>query len=243
MLLGLLMEIYCLYRYGSASLCYSTLETVSQVFCKIEDSFPNKVMVQSLIGRLFNFLETDEKEKWIQEFRPKDDITGISLLACVDLINVKSETLALIEEDLAKMFNEALENEDYIKLLTNVLDCHTNLTISKRLDNKTSDWDDSDLCLEIWQKLSDFLYSPAQNYGVCQLLSSLCKLSCSMAPSLSTDKMLNLLSCQASVLNAAKGGGNYQFFSGLMLSMLKLIPSFSWVSNIEVCYLSTLNRI
>ena len=233
--LQMVSDILCfIARYGSASLCYSLIETTSKVFLQMEETFPNRFMIQNLIGRLFNFLEGDEKQKWMKEFRPNDTLF-LDLWSCVELRNIDEKETDFNEESLCSMYSLSLDNDDYLMKLTSLLHCHTNLNLIQE-NNKTKP-SSVTLCLEIWQKLSDYLFTPSQNLGVCQLLNSLCGLSAVLAASLPPSELLSMFISQVNVLNSAKGDANEKFIAGILMDVLKLVPSFTWVSNIEVCNL------
>ena len=229
--LQIVSDILCfIARYGSASLCYSIIQTISKVFLQMEETFPNRFMIQILIGRLFNFLEGDEKQKWMKEFQPSDT-SSLDLWSCVMLSNIDEKENYLNEESLCNLYSLSLDTDEYLMKLTSLINCHTNLNLIQEETIPSS----VTLCLDIWQKLSDYLFTPSQSFGVCQLLSSLCGLSAVLAANLPTSELLSMFISQVTVLNSAKGDANEKFITGILMGVLKLVPSFTWVSNIEVC--------
>ena len=116
--LQIVSDILCfIARYGSASLCYSIIETISKVFLQMEETFPNRFMIQILIGRLFNFLEGDEKQKWMKEFQPSDT-SSLDLWSCVMLSNIDEKENYLNEESLCNLYSLSLDTDEYLMKLT-----------------------------------------------------------------------------------------------------------------------------
>eukprot|EP00088_Acartia_fossae_P015968 TRINITY_DN1887_c0_g1_i3.p1 TRINITY_DN1887_c0_g1~~TRINITY_DN1887_c0_g1_i3.p1 ORF type:complete len:893 (+),score=172.44 TRINITY_DN1887_c0_g1_i3:88-2766(+) len=225
-------DIFCfIARYGSSSLCYSLLMTVCQVYLQSMDNTPNGAVTEVLIRRLFNFLDGEEKLTWIEEF-VLDKPDNIVLWSCIEIDEMNTSLLTKIENALEKVYNEAFERDDYIHTLTCLIDCHTGVLVNQHSKTQLT----NRMCLEIWQRLAENLYSPPHNYQTSQFLRALCDVTCSLLTSsqLATEDLSQVINWITCVINAEKSTeGNHGFSSGLMINMLKVIPTQSWIGNVE----------
>lgn len=227
----LVADIFCFIgRYGNASLCYSLLATISEVHCRSANNLPYNVVVPSLIGRLFHFLGAEEKSSWMEKFSPEEKtLTLWASLRIEQLDQQNPKIFAKLSSTLEQAYKSVNESDDSFTKLTNILDCHNNIIIST-----TSSESCVRICLDIWQKLADFEYSMRSNFSVSQLMRSLSDLASSIAPIISREQLLELITCQGTVLKATNAmDGDYKLLTGFLLQILKLFPSLPWVSNIE----------
>lgn len=226
----LVADIFCFIgRYGNASLCYSLLETISEVHRRSAKNLPYNLVVPTLIGRLFHFLSADEKISWMEKFSPEE--TNLTLWACLRIERLDQQSLKAFEKlssILEQAYVEVNESDYSVTKLSNILDCHNNIIISTTCESSIA------ICLEIWQKLADYEYSMRSNFSVSQLMRSLSDLASSIAQIISREQLLDLITCQGTVLKATNAmDGDYKLLSGFLLTILKLFPSLPWVSNIE----------
>ena len=134
----------------------------------------------------------------MEKFSPEE--TNLALWACLRIERLDQQSSKAFEKlssILEQAYVEFNESDDSVTKLSNILDCHNNIIISTTCESSIG------ICLEIWQKLADYDYSMRSNFSVSQLLRRLSDLASSIAQIISREQLLDLITCQGTVLKVS----------------------------------------
>jgi len=219
-------------RFGSAELCLSHLETVSELYSQLNHAYFSNLALwlESLIGRLFNFLGLEERSRWSQKFSPVDPNYFV-LWGKISLSMINDEvTLKLLNNvalDKYDSLTAGAEHELDPVDLSNVLEVLNGLELVQHTPQHQN------IMLTLWQKLADGEFVTKPRFSLVQFMCMLAKLSVTLIPRLSRRDVSSLISCLRTIASVAKVNGNPAFLVYIIISMLKETSDLDWITQIE----------
>ena len=220
-------------RYGSAELCYSHLELISDWYIKLDQGYfsSQHVWLGSLVGRLFNFLGLQEQNKWIERFSPVEP-RNLYLWSQVDFQSInQKESLTLIQDITFNRYNLMLDESSAEQSLTVLPDI---LRIFSGLASINLDQNYGSFMLTLWQKLAESGFVPYPKYWLSEFFKALTEFTVSVLPNLTFSELKILISTLRVLSGSARSQGQPLFFVGNLLSILLEESELDWIENTEV---------
>ena len=220
-------------RYGSAELCNSHLELISDWYIQLDQGYfsSQHVWLGSLVGRLFNFLGHQEQNKWIERFSPVEP-RNLYLWSQVDFQSInQKESLTLIQDITFSRYNLILEESSAEQSLTVLPDI---LRIFAGLASINLDQNYVSFMLTLWQKLSESGFVPYPKYWLSEFFKALTEFTVSVLPNLTFSELKILISTLRVLSGSARSQGQPLFFVGNLLSILLEESELDWIEDTEV---------
>ena len=220
-------------RLGSAELCYSLLESTSDLCVQIDLGYysSKQVWLGSLVGRLFNFLGTQEQNRWIEKYSPVEP-KNLILWSRINLQRIdQKETLALLQDVSFSRYNLMLDessSKQSILILPDILRIFSGL-VTRNLGEKYRS-----VVITIWQKMAESQFVPYSKYWLSDFFNALTELTVSVLPNLTFTELDTLISTLRLLAGSARSQGQPSFFIGNMLNILLRESELDWIGQIEV---------
>jgi hypothetical protein len=210
-------------RYGSADLCYSHLELISDILTRLDNvNFSmQQVWLGSLVGRLFNFLGRQEQRRWVERFSPVEP-KNLVLWSKINLQSLSDkETLTLLQDVTFSTYNLYLQESSTEQGLTDfpyILRIFAGLVTCSLGANFKS------VVITLWEKIA--------GSGLGEFFTALIDLTVSVLSNLTYTELKTLISNLVQLSGSARNQG-CSYFVGNMITILLEVSELDWVGQIE----------